>query len=228
MRILYLPLDKKETVWGIIIAVLYLTVGVILEWLMLYPALCVFLLLCLAAALFLTRRFWLESLRNIPLTGKQLIWKPLLGTLGCRVLCLFIHDLFLLLGSNYFVGTEWGPMLWDIRAYFLEIATEDCFWPIAIAVVLLMPILEEFIFRGVILGSLYPRHSITAVLLSVALFTLFHALPYIGKMEDMLYIGLYAFQYIPMGLLLTWLYISTDSIIAPILMHIIINYMLVF
>lgn len=228
MRILYLPLEKKETIWGIVIGAAYLIASAVLERLQLHPLPAILAMINLVAVILLTHRFWLESLRNIPLTGKQLIWKPLLGTLGCRVICIFVHDLFLLLGYPYFISSDWGPMLFDIRSHLLQAAMDGNFLLTVTAAIIVMPILEEFIFRGVILGSLYPKHSITAVISSVALFTLFHTLPYVGMMDDPVYLFLYAFQYIPMGLLLTWLYIGTDSIIAPILMHIIINYMLVF
>lgn len=231
MNVLFEPLNKKETVSGVVLAVIYLAVSLALESLVpadRYWVQCVFILLSFCAVLWIARRFWRESLTDIPLTGKQLIWKPLLGALVCKVICLFVQDLFLLMGSVYFVSSEWGPMLWDIRGAVLEIRSEGFFWPAAITVVLLMPVVEEFIFRGVILGSLYPRSSVLAVILSVVLFAAFHTVPYLGGPDDALYYFLYTFQYIPMGLFLAWLYISTDSIFAPILMHMIYNYVLIF
>lgn len=228
MNVLYQPLNKKETNWGLIIAAVYLVASTVLEALLLQPVQWVLVLLAFAAVIISARRFWMQSIGNLALTGKQLIWKPLLGALACKVVCFLVHDLFLLLGFPYFVSTDWGPMLWDVRGSLLETAAEGRFWFAAVSVVVLMPIVEEFLFRGVILGNLYPNHSIIAVILSVALFAVFHTLPYIDRINDVLYLCLYAFQFIPMGLALAWLYISTDSIFAPIFMHIIFNYALIF
>lgn len=234
MNVLFLPLNKKETRWGLVIAAVYLAVSAVLETQQLQAVQCFFVLPVFAAVVILARRFFKESFCCIPLTGKQVIWKPLLGALACKALCFLVHDLFLLLGFPYFTASDWGPMLWDIRGALLERSMQDHFWFIALVVVLLIPVVEEFLFRGVILGTLYRKNSILAVIVSVVLFALFHTLPYAAaafytmQADATLYLCLYSFQFIAMGLFLAWLYIGTDSIFAPIIMHIIYNYALIF
>ena len=234
MNVLFIPLNQKETRWGLLLVALYFCGRLVLETTKNLGVHCAFLLLVFVAVCILGRRFWRESIFCIRLTGMQMIWKPLLGALGCRALCFLVHDLFMMLGFRYFVTTDWGPVLWNARIALLEGYMQDHFWVIALSIVVLIPILDEFLFRGVILGTLYPKNTVMAVILSVVLFTALNVLPYIGSVsaalgsDAPLYLCLYAFQFIPMGLALAWLYISTDSIFAPILMHIVMNYGLIF
>lgn len=229
MNILYLSLNKKETAIGFVTAAIYLSLSIFLEAVLpgeAYWILGITSLVALALVFFPNLRFWKESKINVALTGRQLIWKPLLAVLVCRIICIFIDDILLLYGAPYFVGTDWGPMLWDVRSAMLESSQNG--WLMAVALILVMPIVEEFIFRGVIFGTLYPKSSVLAIIVSVALFAAFHTAPYCFRMDDALYLSIYFFQYVPMGLFLIWLYVSTDSIFAPILMHIIMNLMIVF
>ena len=234
MNVLFIPLNQKETRWGVMLAALYFCGSIALETARSQATHSLFLLAIFAAVCILGRRFWKESIFCIRLTGIQMIWKPLLGALACRALCFLVHDLFMMLGFRYFVSTDWGPMLWNIRVALLEKQLPENLWFIAPCVVVLIPILDEFFFRGVILGTIYPKNTVLAVGLSVVLFTALNVLPYVNSAIGMLgsdaalYLCLYAFQFIPMGLALAWLYISTDSIFAPIFMHIIMNYGLIF
>lgn len=231
MNILFLPLNKKETLWGAVIAAVYLPVSFLMETLVpasRYSLVCIFALLALAAVLLCAKGFWKQSVLNISLLGKGLLLKPLLAVIVCRVLCIFLNDILLLYGFPFFVGSDWGPFLWDARGAALSLAAEYGFWLIALTAVVVMPIVEEFLFRGVIFGSLYPKHSVIAVVLTVVLFALFHTLPYLGSNDNTLYWAVYFFQHIPTALALCWLYTATDSIFAPILMHVILNAMLIF
>ena len=234
MNVLFIPLNKKETRLGFVIAGIYLLTSFFLEATGNQLLQLLLLLPMFAAVAIVGRRFFKETFTCLPLTGKQLIWKPLLAVLGHRAVCFLVHDLFLLLEFPYFTASDWGPVLWDIRVYLLETHTSAHQWLTAVCLVILAPIVEEFLFRGVILGTLYPKRSALAVIFSVALFAALHTLPYVTHAfsamgsDAALYLCLYAFSYIPMGLFLTWLYISTDSIFAPMIMHMIINYGLVF
>ena len=77
-------------------------------------------------------------------------------------------------------------------------------------------------FRGLFFGSLYRRSKVLAYCLSVFVFALIHVLNYFGVYPvDLLCLCL--LQYIPAGIFLAWAYEKSDSILCPILMHIVIN-----
>lgn len=226
MNVIFLPLKKKETLWGILIAAIYLPVSMGLEAAVpagRYWVVCLFSAIAAAAAVLCARRFFAETLQCLRLVGKQLIWKPLLAVLLCRVICVAVNDLALFFQLPYFVSSDWGPLLWDVRSAGLSAAAQTSLLPVLVTVIVLMPFVEEFLFRGVILGNLYQKNSVLAVMVSVILFTVFHTLPYLGVVGDPAYLCCYGFQFIPMGLFLSWLYISTDSIVPPMAAHMILN-----
>ena len=91
-----------------------------------------------------------------------------------------------------------------------------------IGTVLLVPPVEEFLYRGLVFGQLYKRSRIGAYAVSTAVFCAIHVIGYIGS-YDLGLLGLCFLQYVPAGMLLAWVYVKADTIWAPILMHITIN-----
>lgn len=92
----------------------------------------------------------------------------------------------------------------------------------AIGTVLLAPVAEELMYRGLIFDSLYHRSPVGAFVLSTIVFAAIHVVGYIGLYRPTTLL-LCFIQYIPSGLLLGWAYVRTGSIWAPILAHIAIN-----
>lgn len=91
-----------------------------------------------------------------------------------------------------------------------------------IATVLLVPIIEEFLYRGVVFGGLYNRSRVLAYSVSTLFFAAIHVIGYIGTVDiPTLLISLV--QYLPAGLCLGWAYARADSIWAPILIHMTVN-----
>lgn len=231
MNVIFLPLNKKESRWGWVLAVIYLLMITYLELIVPFSH---YWIVCGAATLLLAglvvtfRGFLKQSVDNLSLIGRSLLWKPLLALLVTRVITIFINDLGFMFQLPYFDYTDWGPLLMNIRSELIAEAAEAAPILIFLSVVLLMPIAEELIFRGVILGQLYEKNGLLAVAASTVLFLLFHTIPYISLSGDSTYLCFYAFQYIPMGLFLCWLYISTDSIFAPMVLHILYNAILLF
>lgn len=93
---------------------------------------------------------------------------------------------------------------------------------LAFGTVLLVPVAEETLFRGLIFGSLYNRNRFWAYTVSVVAFAALHVIGYIGYYPAMQLL-LCFLQYIPASISLAWAYTKADSIWAPILMHITIN-----
>lgn len=91
-----------------------------------------------------------------------------------------------------------------------------------IGTVLLVPVAEEVLFRGVVFGSIRRKSRLWAYLVSVALFAFVHVSGYLSG-GDWLRLALSFVQYIPAGLFLAWSYEKADSIFAPIVIHTAIN-----
>lgn len=90
--------------------------------------------------------------------------------------------------------------------------------PMAAAGIFLGPILEEVLHRGVVFGSIRPHSRILAYVVSLILFILPHVWPYALAAQDARLL-LYAIQYLPVGLVLTWLYERSGSIWTSIFFH---------
>ncbi len=92
---------------------------------------------------------------------------------------------------------------------------------IALAV-FIAPIVEEILFRGVIFGSLQPKHRRLAFVVSIVLFAFYHVWQHaLASMDPtMLWCMI---SYIPAGYALAWAYEKTNCIWVPIFLHMLIN-----
>ena len=103
----------------------------------------------------------------------------------------------------------------------LELAQADPGGVKGIAI-FLVPIVEEVLFRGAVFGSVRNRSRVWAYIVSAALFSLYHVLPYAAADPSML---LYAVQYLPISVALAWVYERSGTIWTPIFFHMGINAM---
>ena len=92
----------------------------------------------------------------------------------------------------------------------------------AIATILLVPITEEVLYRGLIFQGLHGKSRFLAYAVSALAFCLPHVLGYIGQYSP-LHLLLCFIQYLPAGLGLAWAYERADSIWAPIILHTVVN-----
>ena len=88
--------------------------------------------------------------------------------------------------------------------------------------VVLAPLTEECVFRGLIFRNLWKTSAIAAYLVSMAAFSAVHIVSYIGVYSP-LHLVLAFLQYLPAGVWLAWCYTKSGSIFGPIVMHAIIN-----
>lgn len=216
---LYLPLSKKELPLACVLSLVFLVAGLCLVNIS-YWLFCLLTLVIAGVLAFTMRDFLSQTGYNLTLFGKGVWLKPLLAFVLNLVITTVFNDLALFYNLPYFVTTGWGPTLYDIRAAVLS--DYQNLWLITLFVVILLPAVEEFIFRQTVFSLIFPKSRFFATFLSIALFATFHVLPYIGMM-DSVYLAIYAFQFIPMGIFLCWLYTSTDSLAAPTLMHMLCN-----
>lgn len=96
------------------------------------------------------------------------------------------------------------------------------FWITAVGTVLLVPMAEESLHRGLIFGSLYQKSHAAAYILSAIIFSAVHVVSYVGA-YSLPHLIIAFVQYIPAGLVLAGAYRKSGSIFAPILIHATIN-----
>lgn len=87
--------------------------------------------------------------------------------------------------------------------------------------VVLAPVSEECLFRGLLFSRLAERNRVFAYLLSCLCFALIHVLGFLGKYTPLQF-ALAMLQYIPAGLMLAWAQ-ERSGLIAPIFLHAVIN-----
>ena len=88
--------------------------------------------------------------------------------------------------------------------------------------VVLVPPVEECMYRGLIFRKLYGVSKWAAYLMSIAAFALIHVIGFIGSYSP-LELCLAVLQYLPAGLCLGWAYVRGGTIFAPIFIHAIVN-----
>jgi membrane protease YdiL (CAAX protease family) len=116
------------------------------------------------------------------------------------------------------LASELGNILNAIKpipSEYIDVINElfsQNFWGVLVAVAVATPIIEELVFRGVILEGLRTKYSTrTAVLVSAALFGLMHGLPWAMINAFLL------------GVFLGWLMVKTESLQLCIVAHALYN-----
>jgi len=98
----------------------------------------------------------------------------------------------------------------------------DNYWVTVVCSVILAPMVEETLVRGLIFGSIRPKSRIAAYLASMVFFSLMHVWSYVPT-EGLVPVLLAAAQYIPASIALGWTYEKANTIWAPIIVHMAIN-----
>lgn len=151
--------------------------------------------------------------------GKKALSRPkntivytLVGLLGYFALTRMITIAIFRMDSSFFNVNDSAIVAMATEHYVL----------VFLGTVILVPVAEESLFRGVIFQSLYNRSRLLAYGISCILFAVPHIVGYIGSYSP-LHLLLCFIQYIPAGICLGWSYAKSDTIICPILMHTVIN-----
>ena len=88
--------------------------------------------------------------------------------------------------------------------------------------VILVPITEECLFRGLVFRGVYDRSPILAWVLSIVLFSSVHIISYLGTYPAETILLCFV-QYIPAGVCLAGAYRLSGSLLSPILIHALVN-----
>lgn len=140
-----------------------------------------------------------------------------LGAVGCGLL---LYWLLQFLCSM--IITACFPDFFNVNDDSIAGLVEENADLMTIGTVLLVPVVEESLYRGLVFRSLYNRNRIAGYVVSVAVFAALHVVGYIGMYPPAQLI-LCFLQYVPAGICLGWAYARTNTIIAPILIHISVN-----
>ena len=99
---------------------------------------------------------------------------------------------------------------------------QEHFWPMALCIVVLVPITEETLYRGLVFGTLRKHSRWLAYVVSVCAFSALHVVGYIGTLSP-LHLLLSFLQYLPGAAALALAYDQSESIWPGILIHSTIN-----
>lgn len=164
------------------------------------------------AVAILLRRFLIDSL--IP-AGRQ----PL-RVLGYAALGFVLYYLDTSLVSTLLLLVD--PGLQNANNESLMGMAGENLQAIVVFTVLLAPLPEEVLFRGLIFGSLYRRSRVLAYMVSVLAFSALHVVGYIGQ-YPITSLLLSLLQYVPASIVLAWIYERTDTLWTSILAHTLVN-----
>ena len=115
-----------------------------------------------------------------------------------------------------------SPDFFNINDAAIGSMVQENYTLMVIGTVLLVPLAEETLYRGLMFGQLYNRSPLAAYVVSVCVFAAVHVVGYIGQYAP-LQLCLCFLQYLPAGVAMGWAYARANSIWSPILMHITFN-----
>lgn len=221
MNKITVPISRRESLWGWVYLLLQLfalpSLLVLINFLAGNPLSdasinFIFFALNFICVTVIFRRFLLDSLALSAKQPIQCIRAAIKGFFLYYVLSICVNIFIVIINPDFS----------NVNDDSIAQMTQGNFALMAIGTVLLVPPVEETLYRGLIFHGLYDRSKILAYILSVTLFATIHVVGYIG-LYDWSTLLMCFLQYIPAGICLAWAYNAADSILAPILIHMIIN-----
>lgn len=221
MKIQLLPMSKNETTCGLIfifvqllvIPVIVATINDILGNSMTIAAqnfMCFTVNFLCVTIIF--RQFWVASVKQLSGRVFHLLKHVFINFLLYYLATILVNLLILSLMPDYYNAND---------SVIINMANEH-YGLIVIGTVILVPPVEEILYRGVIFGKVRQYNQAFAYLVSVAAFSAIHIIPYIGKISEIQLLLSFC-QYLPAAFFLARAYEKSGSIFTPILMHAIIN-----
>ncbi len=148
-----------------------------------------------------TRADWQTAFRKLP--KSLLVYFGL--SLAVNLVIFFVHPEFANMNNDAILG------IMDSSPVFVYILT-----------VVLAPVIEETLFRGLIFGNLLRVNRAAAYAVTCLGFAAIHVMSFLGQLTP-LEIILSILQYIPAAAVLCAVYEKRDTIAAPMLLHACIN-----
>lgn len=209
--------SRRETLWGGIYLILYMTVlplAVPIALMAAFPRLdaaqinFVYFTLNFAVTAVIFRKYLIRSVRDTFLVGLPTLWYALLGYVGS----------ILLTGMVVSAILEVYPEFMSVNDNAINTMVEQNRPLMFLGAVILAPITEELLFRGLIFRGLYDRSPLAAHALTMVLFSVIHVSGYVGMYEAKLLLFCFL-QYLAPAFCLNFVYQQSGTIISPILMH---------
>ena len=169
------------------------------------------------AAMGIFRKFLFRSLGDALQTPGAVLWYAVLAYLGSLALGNLAARLILRL----------DPEFSNVNDMAIQAMVGENFLLMAIGAVVLAPITEEILFRGLIFRSLYDRSPLAAHLISMALFSAVHISGYLATYEPKKLLLCFV-QYLPAAYCLNFAYRRSGTIVAPMLTHALVNLVALF
>ena len=183
--------------------------------------------LLFSGVLLIFPRFLRES-AQVPFTSFGSILKmALLGLIAAQLTTLLTNDLFYFFFPKYFFYDDTGPHFISAHKELLAAVWQQNGPVTLIFAVFLMPVVTEILHRGLIFGSLPFKSRTIACFVGTLIFAALRTCFLPGQQETA-YIVISFLQYIPMGIFFTWIYSGTETILTPILAHILLNAVCIF
>ena len=169
-------------------------------------------LLCFTAAVVIFRRYLGSCLRWTVRFWKQGLFVCLVSLAAYYASAFLIQQLLAALDPGFFNRND-AQILWML---------EDSLPLVAVTTILLAPLSEELLFRGLLFGAIRNRSRWGAYGISCLCFGLIHTLGYLGTISlGQFFLTLV--QYLPAGLILCWSLDKSRSIAVPVCIHMAIN-----
>ena len=169
-------------------------------------------LLNFIAITIILRKFLWQNLDRMSMYPGYLFRVVLLGLARYILLNSLLGTLLMQLDPNYFNANDMAIM--EMVQSELNL--------IAAGTIMLVPVAEECMFRGLIFGNLRKHNRILAYLVSITAFSVIHITGYLGVYTPMQLLISFL-SYLPAGLCLARAYEEADTIFAPILIHAAVN-----
>ena len=162
---------------------------------------------------FIFRNYFSAQIKLLPDVIERVLLVTAPGFLAYRLVS------FLLALALFAVDSDFA----SINDITIQSLVKDNYFLMFVGSVILVPITEECLFRGLVFRGMYDRSPIFAWILSVALFSAVHIITYIGA-YPVRTILLCFVQYIPAGVCLAGAYRLSGSLLSPILIHALVNF----
>lgn len=211
------PLPQEKRIgWFLLIPAVVLPMLMVTENMLLKGA---YYLALGIATVYVFRSFLKESFHGLTGNWGSFIAKSLGIFVVSQLAVILINNLFLMFQVGSFVSGPHGIYFQsNYDLYWLKVFPKSPIVVIAL-MVLVIPVTQEILLRGLFFNTFYQKHPWLAVLVTALVFALLHTLPYMGIYSAGQVLLLFL-QYLPAGFLLSIAYIVTESVYAPIALHV--------
>ena len=171
------------------------------------------------ATVYVFRSFLKESFHGLTGNWGSFIAKSLGILVVSQLAVILINNLFLMFQVGSFVSGPHGIYFQsNYDLYWLKVFPQS---PIVVMLllVLIIPVTQEILLRGLFFNIFSQKHPWLAILITSVVFPLLHTLPYMGGCSTWQVILLFL-QYVPAGFLLNIAYMVTESVYAPMAIHV--------